>query len=362
MPRHISRETRRNEGKFWVARHSIKPKKDSTKPEDKESQEYPGISYQGVEHARKNASRLYDELEKTPAGTVMFLGGASDEVRTESTARVFGERLKELAKDREDYIIITKEDLKSTAQGYTEVAREIKQIIESNPNKKIVIDIPMSVKEFSLKGPWMTQDGKHTPYAAALLKAHNNDLNKAMEDWVTNNGKLGELQGPKPSDIGRRYQQGLRKLEDFAASNFVPEGRNLITAIVGHSMDLDAYLAYIAGDGKVDIDSYHKIANGKGMIKEAESASVYIDRKNRKATVSYRDKNSNTTLENIAAAAMIGSFLLSVLFYPNITGNAISVSNTLSYSIIWLIIGIIATILTIVLKRKNKKKEIRFYF
>lgn len=244
--------------RYFLTRHSIKPKED-----DLESEKYKGISKQGELLARESAMNLFEYFEKeTPKDAVIFLGGVSEEVRTKSTAQVYGERLKEVAVDNPNYIVIIEKDIDKN-KGYSEIVEQIKQTIKANPDKKIIIDFPLFLKELSLRRTW-TPDGKPSPFM--LLKG--GDFEKTKE-WIA----MGEkFDGPSPEMVAKKYENALKRLEKFARK-YIGD-RPLVVGMVGHSVEADAYLAYLAGNGNVDLEILDKISNGEGLIKETELATI----------------------------------------------------------------------------------------
>lgn len=306
------------EKRYFLTRHSIKPK-----GEDVESEEYKGISKKGVELARNSAKNILDDIERTPKGAVIFLGGASDEIRTRSTAEVYGDELKRLLADKEDYMVITRGDI-TKGKGYSAMAKQVKEMVDANPDKRIIVDIPMFMKEFSLKRKgWLTKEGKPAPYLTKLIERHKGNEYEAMKDWLTTQGKEGELRGPAPEDIAKSYEKGINRLEKFA-KRYIGD-RPYVTGLVGHSFEADAYLTYLAGDGKVDLSTFEKVSSGKGMIKETEMASVRVTPEI--TTITYRgaEHHKRKGLENIAGALAIMGVLGGIFFLsPNLTGNAIA--------------------------------------
>jgi len=310
------------ESRYFLTRHSFKPK-----GEDAESKRYKGISKKGVELARSSAKNILDDIERSPKGAVIFLGGASNEVRTRSTAEVYGDELKRLLAGRKDYIVITRDDL-PRGKGYNAIAKQVKEVITANPDKKVIVDIPFFLKEFSPpkeqegRAGWFTREGKPTAYLANLVEKHKGDEYEMMKDWLTTRGREGELKGPIPEDIAKSYEKGLSRLEKFT-KKYV-EDRPYVIGIVGHSCNADAYLTYIAGGGKVDLPTFEKISSGKEVIKETEMASIMISPEI--TTLTYRGKeHKRKSLEKLTGAVAIisifsGLFLLS----SNITGNTIA--------------------------------------
>ncbi|MBI4448245.1 hypothetical protein HY643_04650 [Candidatus Woesearchaeota archaeon] len=308
------------EKRFFVTRHSKKPK-----GEDIESKEYKGISKSGVDLARQSATNILETIERSPPGAVIFLGGVSEEPRTRSTAEVYGDQLKKLLSDRKDeYIVITKIDI-AKEQGYTKIIQQIKDVIDKNPDKKIIVDIPLFIKNIAQKSEgWLTKEGKPAPYTIKLLEKTKGDQSEAEKYWIENQGEIDGLKGPKPLEVAKKYEEGINRLEQFARKYI--GNRPCITGLVGHSWGLDAYLTYLVGEGKIDLPNFEKVSLGKGIIKETEMASVKITPE--MTTITYREKETRKkTLEHIIGLVAIGALFASTFFFSDITGNAIGASN-----------------------------------
>jgi len=332
--------------RHFISRHSIKPTK-----KDVESKQYRGISGGGVQLARDSARNILVDMEKSPAGSVMFLGGVSDAVRTRSTAQVYGDELKALVKDRDDYLVVCEGD-------YSGIG-ELKKIIRDNPDKKIIIDVPMFLKELSMMKRWTDGKGNYTEFTKRLLRKGNGSEYKSLKYWINHPGRIGKLEGPKPEEVAKTYQQGVGRLEKFAEG--IAGKRLYKTGIVGHSMEADVYLAYLAGEGKIDVKTLEKLANGKGMIRETEMANIDID--SGKATISYRGKETSANLERITAAVLFGSAVLSLLFSPSFTGNVIGAGSSKYLGLVFSGLAITAIAALIFFSKKRKvKKSVSFYY
>lgn len=274
---------------FFATRHSVKPK-----GEDIESKEYPGISEKGVELARERARSILESLEKAEEGTVMFIGGVSEMVRTRSTARVFGEEIKRTAeeKGRENLMILTQKDIIDREKGYSQTVKEVAERIKANPDKKILIDFPLFLKEFGLGlSRWRDKEGNDTPYIKELKKRNENDFTACLKDWIENKGQIGDLQGPNPTRVAEEQLEGIKRLREFAQKHIGE--RPLIIGTVGHAWNLDALTIYLANEGKVDLEGFEKV--GGEVIGEAEMTQVEIDKKG--AKLNYKGKEYPIELE-----------------------------------------------------------------
>lgn len=271
-----------NPEKFFVTRHSKKPKGD-----DLESTQYPGISERGIELAKERAEEIATFLEKADKGTVMFIGGASNIIRTKSTAEAYGDEIRELTKEKaDDILVITKEEIESKGapEGYSEAVQQIVENIKANPNKKVLVDFPLFLKELS-PARWFDEKGNLSEYASKLLEKNNNDEYETTKDWIRTGGVIEGLKGPNPLEVAEDYKRALLRLQKFA-KRFITD-RPLIIGMVGHSMDIDAFATYLAS-GNIDEDSFNKVTQGS-LIKETEMATIKIDEN--EITLSYRNRD-----------------------------------------------------------------------
>ncbi len=101
----------------------------------------------------------------------MFMGGTSEIARTKSTVLIYENEIRDIIseQERDDILIFTPEDLKNI-EGYSNKVDFLVKKIADNPEKKIVIDFPLFIKEFSFVGGFTTEEGKWTQYAREMLK------------------------------------------------------------------------------------------------------------------------------------------------------------------------------------------------
>lgn len=267
------------EGEFFSARHSIKkPKVEG----DAMSERYEGITEKGVELAKERAKSILESLERAENGSVMFIGGASEAVRTKSTAEVFGDEIKRIVADEEidDIIVLAKEDIiKESEKGKKGISKTVKDIaekIKANSDKKVLIDYPMFLKEFGM-GKWLNKKGDdYSEYTYTLLEKHKNDFDPdagCVADWIENKGVLDNVTGPNPTEVAEDQLRGVERLKKFAKENI--GSRPLIVGSAGHSWNLDALAVYLANNGKVNLEGFKKV--GGEMIGETEPVQVEIE-------------------------------------------------------------------------------------
>jgi len=240
----------RTVGDFFVTRHSKRPT-----AEDRESLEFVGISESGVELARERAREILALLDGAEEGTVMFLGGSSDISRTSSTALVYGKEIRRLLEEcgRNDVTVVLPSDISdvSSAVGIMEYLSEL---AEADPNRKLVIDLPLFTKELSYRGSFQTGDGKATPYWNDWLERTGGDV----EDWFNNWNQNSELKGPDPNKVAERQLYGIDRLRRLAG-RCLPAGRSLLIGAVGHSLTLDALAVFLANGGNVTVDAFRSL-------------------------------------------------------------------------------------------------------
>lgn len=255
------------EGDFFT-RHSIK-----SKGEDLKSSEFPGISEKGVELAKERAEEILANLEKQEDGTVMLISGVSEIPRTKSTAMVYGLEIKNIIELQkiDDVLVFLSEDLENI-DGYTNKVNFLVEQIKANPNKKIVLDIPLFIKEFSFKNRWADEEGNLSEYTKELLKRNGDDDEEAMKDWFDNQGKIDSLVGPNPKEVAEQQLAGIERLREFA-KKYIPD-KQLVIGTVGHSWNLDAVAVYLANNGEINKESFEKMKakmiGETGVIKISE--------------------------------------------------------------------------------------------
>ena len=279
-----------NESLNFLTRHSKKFKENKGL---EESREYPGLTMEGVRLAREtSADKLKPMIDKLPEKAVMAIIGASDAIRTKSTAQIYGDELKKQYHGSENVIIKTKEEiLPSKAQEDLPLDRraieELKKEIEQNPDKKFVLDFPLFIKEFSMKGRWVDKDGNLSLYCQKLLGAVNNDDDQAVIKWVETDGEIDGIKGPKPLEVARLYKQGFERLKKFVETQI--SDRPVFIGGVGHSWDLDVFIAYMTHN-KIDEKALKDIMGENAeMIQETEE--FYFNIEDGKIKGRYRDQD-----------------------------------------------------------------------
>lgn len=249
------------------SRHSIKG----------EGSEYEQLSPDGVEKAKKKAGEeLVPLIESAEDGTVIFLGGNTNEARTASTLKVYSDQLKESFKGKENVIFFDRNQIKeeSKKSGYLETARRLQEEADKNPKAKIVIDLPLLLKNFAKKDWWYEKDGSVKAEQEALLKKYGKDYSSAIKEWFGHGGIINSEQRlPKPEEIAESYLDAIKRLENFIGE--FSGMRKTKTVFAGHSFEIDALLTYLANDGKVTPEGFEKI--GGKVIDTAELSFIEPD-------------------------------------------------------------------------------------
>lgn len=264
----------------FITRHSLKPTK--TNPE---AAEYRGITQEGVELAEKRAGEIAKMIEAAAPGTIIFQAGVSPEVRTRSTIQVYSDTLKETFAGRDDVIVVSRNELSQSVKesGFLGTEKSIVARAEANPEAKVVIDLPLRLREMMDKG-WFQADGKASEYTNHLFESVASDFEVECQ-WFREEGKLnGEQVGPNPTEVARNLLGALTRLRDFVRLSFPT--RPIMVGAVGHSFEIDALLAYLAGNGVVSEETYRGLQSG--TLSETEMVKIRLEDK--KVVGEYRGK------------------------------------------------------------------------
>lgn len=234
--------------------------------------------------AKGRAKEIFEMIEKADDGAIIFIGGCSEIPRTKSTALVYGQEIKKLAEEKRDSeikVFIT-EDVKQI-RGYTNKINYLVEQINENPNSKIVLGFPLALREISPKNKFLDENGQLTEFSKKLLSRNNNNEEKAMIEWLQNQGKLENLQGPNPREVAEEQLRAIKRLEDFVKKYMLD--RPTIIGSVVHSWSLDALAIYLANSGEVNLKNFEKM---KGtMIKE--TGMIKLSKKDERINLIYGD-------------------------------------------------------------------------
>lgn len=261
----------------WFTRHSLKPNGNNP-----EAPDFPGISEKGIELAKGKAQEILNSLQEQENGTVMLISGVSDKPRTRSTAAIYGQEIKNLIRLQkiDDVIIFLPEDL-DNIEGYTNKVDFLVKQINENPDKKIILDIPLLIRELSLQKRWSGKEGDISEYEKELMRRNNDDEEEALKEWFDTRGRVDNLVGPSPTEAAKQQLAGVERLREFAKKYIMD--RPLIIGSVGHSWDLDAVAVFLANNGDVTSEAFEKIK--ANMI--GETGMIKISKRDGKQVLEY---------------------------------------------------------------------------
>lgn len=265
------------ENEDFIMRHATKPKEG-----DLELSKFKGISEKGVELLKPSAIEIFESLEKSESGTILFLGGTSERVRTKSTSLICGDEIKKivLEQNKKDILVFMPEDLKKI-NGYLNKIKYLVNQINANPEKKIVINFPLFIKEFLYEGDFATKDDKETPYMKEMSKLSEGYGRRLLKIWFENKGILGDLKGPNPKEVAEKQLEGVNRLRKFV-KKYIPD-RPLIIGSVGHNWSLGALATYLVNNGEITPEAFEKKINK--MVEETDI--VKLTQKNGKSILQY---------------------------------------------------------------------------
>lgn len=287
---------------YFATRHA-RPERDKSAA-DPASTEYPDLTEQGVVQAREKASgEILSLINQSPERSVIFIGATSDQPRTKQTAEIYGDALAAYSEEAQpsDTLVVTKSAIEAMSdeagkESYSKIIKALQDIAKSNPDKKIVVDYPLMIKQLAHKydNRWTDAKGNKTEYFSAILKKHDNNHAEAGKDWLANSGTLAledgrTLQGPLPEKVATDYLEGIKRTREFVAR--YTGDRPVVIGEVGHQWDIDALVTYLA-KGKVDLDSFQEATGGE-IAGEAEMTRFEFD--GDMTRVHYRDKDFELT-------------------------------------------------------------------
>lgn len=255
-----------NGKKDFLTRHSLK-----LSTNDPESNLYPGISEKGVALAQQRSIDILQILEEAPANTVMFIGACSDIKRTKTTAMIYGDELKKIiiTQKREDILVFLPKDLQG--KGFTTRKEYLIKQINNNPNKKIIIALPLMLKELSFIGDFTEINHQFNEFTQSLLKQSKGNETEALRLWFANQGEIGDLKGPNPKEIAQKQLKALQRLRTFINNEI--KNRPIIIAGVGHAWSLDALKVYLIKDGQITEKDFKEVLKEE-IVKETEIIEI----------------------------------------------------------------------------------------
>lgn len=250
-----------------ISRHSIRGS----------GSEYEHLSPEGVEKAKKIArEELAPTIEGAEEGTVVFMGGNSAEMRTNSTLKVYSDELKEIFKERKDMLFFNRIQIKeqSKEKGYLSTARYIQEKANDNLKSKIIIDMPLTLNNLATK-EWFREDGVSIKAEQeALLNRHGKDYSSAVKEWFGHGGFFGGKQRlPSPIEVAENYLRAIKRLENFIGE--FSGKRKLKIVLVGHGFEIDALRVYLSNNRKITPAGFEK--TGDQITDTAELSFIEPD-------------------------------------------------------------------------------------
>jgi hypothetical protein len=285
-----------SEDMLFLSRHQQRSDKDTyqadqPKESDSEHPDYPGITRAGVEKGQEVArTDLVDMVEQAEADAIIFLGGSSEEDRTKSTSKVYGDTLAEHYKENEDVVVVTQDEINKLfskeSEGSGKISEKIKELVNSNAGKKLVVDYPLFLRNLSLRPMFRDpQTGERNELSHALEKISGQDADKSFKVLLETKGDLGEYKTEKtPQQVATEHMREIERLQKFA-KKFTGD-RQFILGLTGHGWNLDTLAIYLANEGKVTTEGFDKL-EGK-TIKQGEI--IKLETKDDKVTFTHRDK------------------------------------------------------------------------
>lgn len=275
---------------FKLYEHAANIPEDRNNPSQK-SLEYPNLTEAGVEKAREEALSLLKEITDAAPGTVIWLGGNSYIPRSRDTLKVVSSVLEERCKSEsgEDILFFSQEKLKGLAdglketeegeasgRGYHHAVDEIVKAADQHPSAKVVIDLPLRIKQLSDKD-WYVMEGKMKEYQDQLCKdfdlfsEYGENYALATKKWFEYPDTApAHERTPHPLEVAKSYLQGLNRLMDFTRK--YAKDRPVKVVVVGHSLEINALLTYLTNKGIISAEGFEKL--GDTTIDFAESATI----------------------------------------------------------------------------------------
>ncbi|MDO8443939.1 MAG: hypothetical protein Q7S80_00295 [bacterium] len=257
-----------------------------------ESPEYPGITEGGVELAQTRARAILEHIKSAPEGTVFFLAGASELVRSKSTLRVYGDELEKLITEDDalDIEVIGEDEVVSTGASIGESVRSTAESVRTHPDEKVVVVAPLAMAGFGVRGVWTDAEGKMPYYSEIQKRAGNND-DEAIKFWLENFRNEGgvlqvgedSIHGPDPRAVAENQLKSIRRLHEFTRKYIGDRPTEIV--FVGHAVNLDALAVYLADGGQMRPETFESFG---GTMRETETISLGIQEDS--VTFTYGDR------------------------------------------------------------------------
>lgn len=255
---------------------------------DPESSEYPGITHSGVEGGEETArTELKELVDNAEPNAVIFLGGSSEEERTKSTSKVYGNTLAEEYNGNDEVVVMTQDQMKelfSEESGPGSMRKKITELLDRHSDKKIVIDFPLFLKNLSLRPTFRdTNTGVRTEFSQALGERSGDNSKKSIDILLETQGDIGTHKAEKtPQEIAEGHVEDIDRLRAFA-KQFTGD-RQLVLGLTGHGWNLDFLAMYLANNGEVTPEAFKKF--GEQDIKQGEIGKLIL--KDGEAVLGYK--------------------------------------------------------------------------
>lgn len=264
--------------KFFFSRHTERADDPKTgKQTEPESAKYKGITERGVERAEKQAQQLIEMIDEAPRDGIVFVGGASEEARTKSTAHVFGDTLEQHYQGNPDVIVVSEASIAEQQQQDKNFSLRsyVEHLIADNADKKIIMTHPLFLQQLSLR-PYFRDatTGEQTAYTKALYEAGGGEEEQATQVLMSGTQNTDEATpGVTPQQLAENHIKAMTRLRTFTKR--FAQGRETIVGLVGHAWNLDALAAYLANQGVSNSEAFQK--TGNKMIEPSEIGVITID-------------------------------------------------------------------------------------
>jgi len=268
------------------------------------SQKHLGISDQGEREVRQYATRLQQMIEQSPQNAVFFLGACSEHQRTDATALAYMDKVSRGYNGREDVVVYVPKAIErwqqekaqaklpnmSTSIPYNnkgvsnltlreirDTIKETRKVIKDNPDKKVIVCLPLYLKDFSFfRHGWINpQTYDFNDYAKKILEGRvelpeQEQYGHLTRRWLETQGRLDSFKGPNPQDCMGDFEKGVGRYKRFA-SRFAG-GRPTYTGTFNHAWEADAYATKEATE-KLTPEAFDEVF-GKKALATAEPVTI----------------------------------------------------------------------------------------
>lgn len=233
---------------------------------------YPKVSADDYEVIKGEWEDVDKLVENSRENAVVFVGSVTDEDRTKTSADIYNDLFEEKYRNREDVVLISKEDIqkivdeaKQNKSPARTVLRNLKEMIASHPDKKIIFSYPYLLKDLGLRPDFYhPQNGTPTPFHLAINMKAGDDPDLGALCWFQEKGKIAlgplSIEGPEPDETAKRQLEGIANF--MRITRFLAPDRQGMRVSFGHGWNLDALAIYLA-KGKVGAEEFGEVLDGK---------------------------------------------------------------------------------------------------